>query len=170
VKTIDGGQLISGLVECAVTFDFVSKDFVRRFFLSTRKSKTTTPDRLANGQRVASSTVCDITFELAHHELQRTLYVLRDLRVADLVLGFLWLSDEQASLQFGTTRVFTLMHGTIVETQIEDRRLLMSYREVQKLMRKSRRSKGRDAELYVISISPLTEQLAEFHTGEELTA
>jgi hypothetical protein len=31
VKTPNGGQLISGLVDCAATLDFVSKDFVRRF-------------------------------------------------------------------------------------------------------------------------------------------
>jgi hypothetical protein len=40
-------------------------------------------------------------------------YVLRDLRDADrLVPGLPWLREEQASLQFGTTRVFTQMDGT----------------------------------------------------------
>jgi methyl coenzyme M reductase subunit C len=43
--------------------------------------------RLAKGQRVTSSRVCEITFELAKHEFERTSYVLRDLRVADLVLS-----------------------------------------------------------------------------------
>jgi hypothetical protein len=45
------------------------------------------------------------------------------------VLDLPWLDDEHASLQFGTTRVFTLMDGAAVETQIEERRpecLLMS--------------------------------------------
>jgi hypothetical protein len=59
-KTYDGGQLISGLADCAATLDFVSQDFVRRFDLQTRKSLTNTPYRLANGQRVTSSTVCDV--------------------------------------------------------------------------------------------------------------
>jgi hypothetical protein len=35
VKTLDGGHLISGLVDCAATLDFVSEDFVRRFALQT---------------------------------------------------------------------------------------------------------------------------------------
>jgi hypothetical protein len=71
VKTLDGGHQISGLVDCAATLDFVSEDFVRRFALQTRKSTTKTPVRLANGQRVTSSTVCDVTFELARHEFHR---------------------------------------------------------------------------------------------------
>jgi hypothetical protein len=62
VKTHDGGHQISGLVDCAATLDFVSEDFVRRFTLQTRKSVTKTPIRLANGQRMISSTVCDVTF------------------------------------------------------------------------------------------------------------
>jgi hypothetical protein len=98
IKTRDGGQLIYGLVDCAATLDFVSEDFVRRFALHARKSLTKTPFRLANGQRVTSSTVCDVTFELARHEFQRTFYVLRDLRVADLIMGLPWLDEEHASL------------------------------------------------------------------------
>jgi hypothetical protein len=46
----------------------------------------------------------------------------------------------------------------------------MSSGKIQKPMRKTRRSKGRNAEFYVIDISPSAEQLAEFHNGEELTA
>jgi hypothetical protein len=38
VKTHNGGQLISGLVDCAATLDFVFEDFVRRFVVQTRKS------------------------------------------------------------------------------------------------------------------------------------
>jgi hypothetical protein len=87
MKNPHGGHLISGLVDCAATLDFVSEDFVRRFTLRIRESPTKTPYRLAKGKRVTSSTVCDITIELARHEFQRTFYVLRDLRVADLVLG-----------------------------------------------------------------------------------
>jgi hypothetical protein len=37
-------------------------------------------------------------------------------------------------------------------------------------MRKTRRSKGRNAELYVINVTPTSEQPAEIHTAEELTA
>jgi hypothetical protein len=88
VKTPDGGHQISGLVDCAWTLDFLSEDFVRRFALQTRKSATKTPVRLANGQRVTSSTVIDVTFELARHEFHRTFYVLRDLRAADLILVY----------------------------------------------------------------------------------
>jgi hypothetical protein len=87
VKTLDGGHHIIGLVDGATTLDFVSEDFVRRFALQTRMSLTKTHVRLANGQRVTSSTVCDVTFELARHEFYRTFYVLRDLRVVDLILG-----------------------------------------------------------------------------------
>jgi hypothetical protein len=49
-------------MDCGATLDFVSGDFVRRFALQTRHPLTKTPVRLANGQRVTSSTVCDVTF------------------------------------------------------------------------------------------------------------
>jgi hypothetical protein len=65
---------------------------------------------------------CEINFEQDRHELKRTLYVLRDLRVAYLVLDLPWLDDEQASLELGTTRVFTLMDGTTVENQTKKAR------------------------------------------------
>jgi hypothetical protein len=170
VKTPDGRHQISGLVDCAATVDFVSEDFVRRFAL--QKSVTKTHVRLANGHRVTSSTVCDVTFELARHEFHRTFYVLRDLRTSDLILGLPWLDDEQASLQFGSTGVFTLMDGTIVDTTLEERRpecLLMSSTKVQKLMRKTRRSRGRNAEFYVIELTPAADNSTDFHLGEELT-
>jgi hypothetical protein len=122
VKTLDGGHQISGLVDCAATLDFVSEDFVRRFALQTRKSVTKTFVRLANGQRVTSSTIRDVTFEPARHEFHRTFYVLRNLRPADLIMGLSWLDEEHASLQFGSTRVFTLMDGTTMETTLEERR------------------------------------------------
>jgi hypothetical protein len=122
---------------------------------------------------VTSSTICDVTFELARHEFQRTFYVLRDLRAADLILGLPWLDDEHASLQFLSTRVFTLMDGTTVETQLEERRpryLLMSSTKTQKLLRKTRRNRGRKAEFYVIELTPAADQPTKFHNGEELTA
>jgi hypothetical protein len=171
VKTHDGGHQISGLVDCAATLDFVSEDFVRHFALQTRKSLTKTHVRLANGQRVTSSIVCDVTFELARHEFQRTFYVLRDLRVVDLIMGLPWLDDEHASLHFGSTKVFTLMDGTSVETQLEERRpecVLMSSTKVQKLMRKTRRNRGRNAEFYLIELTPAADQPTDFYTREEL--
>jgi hypothetical protein len=45
----------------------------------------------------------------------------------------------------------------------------MSSRNIQKLMRKTRRSMGRNTEFYVIDISPVAEHPAEIHTREELT-
>jgi hypothetical protein len=45
----------------------------------------------------------------------------------------------------------------------------MSSTKVQKLMRKTRRSIGRNAEFYVIELTPATDQPIEFHTREELT-
>jgi hypothetical protein len=45
------------------------------------------------------------------------------------------------------------MDGTTVETELEERRhecLLMSSTKVQKLMRKTRRRRGRHAEIYLI--------------------
>jgi hypothetical protein len=60
MKAPDGGHQITGLVDCAATLDFVYEDFVRRFALQTRKSVTKTHVRLANGQRVTSSTVCEL--------------------------------------------------------------------------------------------------------------
>jgi hypothetical protein len=65
VKTADGGQLNSGLVDCGEILDFVSKDFVRRFSLLAHNSKVKTRVRLASGQRLTSSIVCETTFELA---------------------------------------------------------------------------------------------------------
>jgi hypothetical protein len=173
VKTSDGGHQITALVDCAATLDFIYEDFARHFALQTRKSVTKTHVRLANGQRVTASTLCDVTFELTRHECQRTFYVLRDLRAAHLILGLPWLDDEHASLQFGSTIVFTLMDGTTLETTLEERRFecpLMSSTKVQKLMRKTRRRRGRYAEFYVIELTPAADQPTDFHTGEELTA
>jgi hypothetical protein len=103
------------------------------------------------------------------------------LHATDLILGLPWLDDEKASLQFGSTRVlqfgstrvFTFMDGTAVETTLEERRhecLLMLSTKVQKLMRKTRRSRGRYAEFYVIDLIPAADQSTDFHIGEELTA
>jgi hypothetical protein len=88
--------------------------------MPTRKSKVKTRVRIANGQRVTSSRVYNITFKLARHEFQRTFYVVRDLRAIVIVLSLPWLDDEQASLQFGTTRVFNVMDDTTEETQTKE--------------------------------------------------
>jgi hypothetical protein len=83
------------------------------------------------------------------------------------VLGLPWLDEEHASLQFGTTRDFSLMDGTAVEAQIEERRpncLLVLYVKVRKLMRKTRHNMGRNADFYEINVSPSAEQPTEFRT------
>jgi hypothetical protein len=64
------------------------------------------------------------------------------------------------------------MDDTSVETQLEERRpecLLMSSTKVQKLMRKTRRIRGRNAEFYVIELTPAATQPTDFHTREEVT-
>jgi hypothetical protein len=40
IKTHNGEQIISELVDCVATLDLVSEDFVRRFALQTSKSHT----------------------------------------------------------------------------------------------------------------------------------
>jgi hypothetical protein len=85
---------------------------------------------------------------MARHEFQRTFNVFRDLRIVDMVLGLPWLDAEQASVQFGTTLVFTLMDGIAVEAhtaECRQKRLVMSHGKVQKVMRKTRQSKGCNA-------------------------
>jgi hypothetical protein len=71
VKTPNDGHQISGIVYCASTL-FVSKDFGRRSLLKIHEAKVKTPIRLAKKQRVTSSTIFDITFELSKHEFKRT--------------------------------------------------------------------------------------------------
>jgi hypothetical protein len=109
VKTHDGGQQISGLVDCAATLDFVSEDLVRRFSLHTENANVKTPLRLANRQRMTPSTVFEITFELARHEFKYAFYILRDLCVANLVLGLPWLDTWMTSklLYNSARRVFS---------------------------------------------------------------
>jgi hypothetical protein len=51
------------------------------------------------------------------------------------------------------------MDGTTMETQIEERCsecILMSYRNIQKLVRKTRYNRGRNAKFYVIKITQAT--------------
>jgi hypothetical protein len=90
------------------------------------------------------------------------------------VLGLPWLDYEQASLQFGKSRVFTLIDGTSMEIETKYRRLeclIMSPSKVQKFKSKTRRSRGRDAEVYVINVKLLdARRSVEFHIGEEITA
>jgi hypothetical protein len=57
VKTHDGVQPISGLVDYDAALDFVSEDFARHLSMPTRKSKVKIYFQLASGQRVTSSTV-----------------------------------------------------------------------------------------------------------------
>jgi hypothetical protein len=88
-------------------------------------------------------------------------------------MGLRWLDDEHASLQFGTARVYTRMDGTTVETQLEERRpecLPMSSFKVQKLVRKTRRKRGCNAEFYMLHVTQAADQPTEFHIEDELTA
>jgi hypothetical protein len=127
---------------------------------------TKTHVRLANGQRVTSSTVFDVTLSWLDTNFNG-LFASRDLRAVDVIMGLPWLYDEHASLQFGSTMVFTLMDGTTVETTLEERLpecLMMSSTKVQKLMRKTRCSWGRNAEFYVIELTPADDQPTDFHT------
>jgi hypothetical protein len=98
--TSDGQRHQTSLVDCTATLDFVSEDFVKRVGLLMRKSATKTHVRLANGQRVTSTIVCDISFAVAQHDFVRTFHVLRDLRAADIVLGLPWLINKQVTLRF----------------------------------------------------------------------
>jgi hypothetical protein len=66
-----------------------------------------------------------------------------------------------------------LLDGTAVETTLEERRpecLLTSSTKVQTLMRKTLHSTRRNAEFYVIELTPTADQPTDFHIGEELTA
>jgi hypothetical protein len=151
----------------------VLEDFERRFPLPTRKPKVKTPIRHANGQRATSSTISDNFFELARREFQPTFYVLRDLCVVGLVLGLPSLDDEQALFQLGTTQVFTFMDGATIETQTKERRsicLLMSPTKAHKRVRKTRRNRGRQGDLFVMNVTPSTSHPTEFHTGKVLIA
>jgi hypothetical protein len=89
--------------------------------LQMRKSSTKTHVRLANGQRVASTKVCDLLFIVAQHESISKFHVLRDLRDAGIVLGLPWLDDDQAALTFGNERHFILIHGIVIENQVMER-------------------------------------------------
>jgi hypothetical protein len=89
------------LVHCAATLNFVSENFVTRTGLQTSKFATKTVVRLANGQRLTSTKVCDISLHVAQHDSVRTFYVLSDFCAADIVLALPWLDDEQATLKFG---------------------------------------------------------------------
>jgi hypothetical protein len=80
-------QLIAELVDGASTLDFMLEDFIPRFSHPTRKSTVNSPARLANDQRLTSSTICEISFERARHDFHRTLYILCELRAVDPVLA-----------------------------------------------------------------------------------
>jgi hypothetical protein len=60
-------------------------------------------------------------------------------RGEDIVLGLPWLDAEQATLELGAERIFTLMGGIVIDNQVIERRpecLLLSSTKVQKLIRK----------------------------------
>jgi hypothetical protein len=53
-------------------------------------------------------------FNVAQHDFLRTFHVIRDFHAAGTVMGLPWLDDEQATLKFGTERLFTLMDGQVI--------------------------------------------------------
>jgi hypothetical protein len=122
---------------------------------------------------VASSTVCcEITFELARHDFKRTFtsYVICVLLIWCSVHNCWMTSNLYYS---GTTYAFTLTHGIIGKVETMERRpecLLTTSCKVLKLMRKTRRKRGRKAVFYVINTTPAAEQPAELHIGGELPA
>jgi hypothetical protein len=66
-----------------------------------------------------------------------------------------------------------MMDGKAVGNKIKERRpecLLMSSTKIQKLMRKTRRNRGRNAEFCVIEVTPSTDKPSKFHIGDELIA
>jgi hypothetical protein len=108
----------------------MSKDFVRRFSLPTVKSNVKLQ---FDGQRTTCVVFDGLRDYFQDGSTRIKTNFIRDLRVADMVLGFPWLDDGQASLQLGTTRVFTLLKGNVVEVQTKDRRpecLLTAYGKV----------------------------------------
>jgi hypothetical protein len=69
----------------------------------------------------------------------------------------------------GRRASFLHMDGKTTEIQNEDCRskcLLMSSGKGQKLMRRTHKSRGRNAEFYMINVKPSVEQASEFHTRE----
>jgi hypothetical protein len=68
VSTSVGQRQQTTLGDCAATLDFVLEEFAMRMGLQMRNSSTKTLVRLANGQRVASAKVCDISFIVVQHE------------------------------------------------------------------------------------------------------
>jgi hypothetical protein len=89
------------------------------------------------------------------------------------VLGLQWLDDDQATLKLGTEHIFTLVDGTIVETQVMVRRpehMLMTSTKAHKLMRKSARAKGRTADFSTIHLKVVDQRLSsECHLGDKLS-
>jgi hypothetical protein len=133
----------------------VCEDSVTRIGLQTRITSTKTHVRLANGQQVNLAKVCDVSFTLAQHEFLRTFHVILDLRSADIVLGLPWFDDEQARLEFGNERSFTLINGAEDVNQVMDRRfecLLISSIKANQLMRKSTKSKEWTAKVFTLHL------------------
>jgi hypothetical protein len=74
-----------------------------------RKSSTKAHVRLDNGKRGVLH-----FFNVAQHDFLRTFHVIRNFHAAGIVMGLPWLDDEQATLKFGTERLFTLMDAQVI--------------------------------------------------------
>jgi hypothetical protein len=69
-----------------------------------RVSRLLRPLFVANGQRVKSTKVCGISFNVAQHDFVRTVHVLRDLRAADIVWDYHgWTMTAKRLLNLVTT-------------------------------------------------------------------
>jgi hypothetical protein len=100
VSTSDGQPHGLALVDCAATLDFVSEYFVTRIRLSIRKAPIEyVYVRLANGQRVSTSTLCEVKIALAQCDFVHT---IRDLGAADIVLGLPWQDAKQGTRTFSS--------------------------------------------------------------------
>lgn len=160
---------IEALVDNAASLDFMSEDFARRHNLQIDKAKIKMPVKLANGQRVNCGQTATVSIEVAGHRYEnRVFHILRELKVADVVLGLTWLDDAEVTVKYGENRIMTLSDGTYVDTTSVDRRpqcSIISATRVQKLMRKAARAgkKTRTAEFYTVQLRQLPDDDPDLH-------
>lgn len=101
------------------------------------------PVRLSNGQRV--QIVVTITFNVARHSFEnRVCSVLRELNVANVVLGLTLLDEAQVSVHYGKNRVITLTDGGVQISYLKQQNAYPLYSSISairlvKLMRETAR-------------------------------
>ena len=167
---------IDALIDNAASLDFMSEDFARRHNLQIDKVNSKIPVKLANGQRVVCTQSVIVNMDIADHRYEnRMFFVLRDLKVADVVLGLTWLDEAEVTIKYGTQRILTLNDGTYVETASIDRRpqcSIISAKRLQKLMRKTARAgnKTRTAEFYTVQLKLSAETDSDLHLDPEMNS